>query len=265
MERTGCIYMATVNADLSKCYVGRTLNFEKRKQAHLHVKKDTLFSRAIWKYGADAVSWQILEDDVPEHRLNNREELWISWYDTFHNGLNMTGGGEVNPMSNPEIAAKVSKTLRKMAHRGEHPMQQPEIAAKQRNTQLAIAARGDHYMQTPANAKAHSDYMKSLAIRGELHVQQPKERQRRSEYLHTLIDAGISPMHSPEAQERSAATQREKGRQGTHQSQQPDNKAKNAAGQHRRIARENMEAWSLAGQQFLCDMSLDTGDSNGSD
>ena len=125
--RNGVIYLATVNADVDKCYIGYTGDYEKRKREHLSAYTDSHFHRAIRKYGADTVTWQILEEDIPEHRLSDREELWIAFYNTYHNGLNMTEGGQCSQMTRPEVAAKSAATRRAQAARGEHPTQLPEV------------------------------------------------------------------------------------------------------------------------------------------
>ena len=105
--RTGVIYMA-VNIFNWKCYVGQTVNFQKRKRDHLkhEVNTDTKFQRAIRKWGVGAFLWVILEQGIPMDDLPQREEAWVAIYDSYRNGYNSTPGGEVSPMKNPETRAK---------------------------------------------------------------------------------------------------------------------------------------------------------------
>lgn len=154
--RTGLIYIATVND--KKSYIGYTMDFNRRQKEHHHENNDSAISRAIRKYGADAVEWRILEDDIPEERLCDREVLWIAFYDTYHNGYNMTEGGDANPMQSQEARDKSSETWIAKSARGENPTQDPVIAARM--------------------AKTNSEIMKAKGERGELPQQQPEGRAR---------------------------------------------------------------------------------------
>lgn len=50
---------------------------------------------AIKKYGIENFKFEILEECAPEI-LGEREKYYITLYDTYHNGYNMTAGGEDN-------------------------------------------------------------------------------------------------------------------------------------------------------------------------
>ena len=117
-SQTGCIYIATVKED--KSYIGLTTNFPQRKREHLRGDRDTVFQNAIRKYGADAIEWRILEADIPIERLPDREELWIAFYDTYHNGYNMTEGGEVSPLKYDEVRQKVVESIHRRIAEGTH-------------------------------------------------------------------------------------------------------------------------------------------------
>lgn len=53
------------------------------------------FHRAIQKYGIDNWTHEILESDLESKQdASESERYWISWYDTFINGYNMTPGGD---------------------------------------------------------------------------------------------------------------------------------------------------------------------------
>ena len=147
-ERTGVVYMATVN---NKSYIGQTIDFKERKRVHSLACRDTHFHRAIRKYGADSVRWEILEDNIPEIELNNREIHWIEVYDTYHNGYNMTLGGESNPMKNPDVAAKISAgRLEKSANGGLHSQISRERMSA---THKSKVARGEHHTQHPEHGE----------------------------------------------------------------------------------------------------------------
>ena len=120
-ERTGIIYIARNEVNL-KSYIGQTLHpLNRRRSHHLHLSEQespTHFHNAIRYHGSDAFTWDILESDIPEYRLSNREELWIDFYDTFNNGYNMTTGGEGGTPSD-EVRAEMSRTRKGRQHSDE--------------------------------------------------------------------------------------------------------------------------------------------------
>ena len=166
-ERTGVIYMATVNG---RKYIGQSVDFKVRKKYHLRnseIGLDGAFYNAIRKHGVQAVVWDIIEGDIPEDNLNEREKHWISFYDTYNKGLNMTKGGDSSPMCNPEVAAKTSATKKSQASRGELCTQRPEVRAKMSETRRAQSARGELPTQCPKVREKISKSLKLLATRGE--------------------------------------------------------------------------------------------------
>ena len=92
--KTGFIYRAYYS---DKSYVGKTVDFYKRKKRHFNDTdngSELVFHRALRKYGFENFTWEILEEGISEHELNEREKFWIKMYDSFHNGYNMTEGGD---------------------------------------------------------------------------------------------------------------------------------------------------------------------------
>ena len=107
MEKTGLIYKAknTVNG---KVYIGQTSNtLNRRKSRHLRECKtyNTIFGRALRKYGEDSFQWDILEDNIPLNELNSKEVNYISLFDSTNRskGYNMTPGGDAAPKGNRKI------------------------------------------------------------------------------------------------------------------------------------------------------------------
>ena len=206
--RTGCIYIATINGD--KSYIGYTTNYERRIKRHLLAGTDTNFHRAIRKYGADAIEWRILEDDISEARLPDREVLWIGFYNTYHNGYNMTEGGDIPPTKCPKIASRNSEIMRDRASRGELPQQQPEWRAKLSAIRKAQAARGELPAQQPEIRDKMSKTRKAQAARGELPAQQPEVRKKNSDAHKARSARGECPMQVPEIRDRILRTRRKK-------------------------------------------------------
>lgn len=105
----GCIYMRT--SPSGKSYIGQTsFPEEKRWKEHCNVaflKSSPAYnyplSRAIRKYGPDSFVLKILEDNIEDvETLCEREIYWISYYNTFKEGLNATIGGQGNGIQDSE-------------------------------------------------------------------------------------------------------------------------------------------------------------------
>ena len=237
--RTGVIYIATVNND--KSYIGYTLDFSQRKRNHLNENSNSHFSQAIRKHGAENVEWRILEADIPETRLPDREVLWIAFYDTYHNGYNLTEGGGANPMQSAEARKKASETWKEKSARGENPTQNPEIAARA--------------------GKAISETMKAKGERGELPQQQPEGRAKMSRVMKARGERGELPQQQPEARAEASRKALERSARGENPMQNPEIAAKAVANQKAtklaRFARERLQNWKESGQEFLTDMDLD--------
>ena len=87
-------------------YIGKTIGNEKHRwqnhisEAYNKNNKDynSILNKAIRKYGGNNFSCKILEDNISNDILNEREIYWIEYYKTFYldnfHGYNMTKGGD---------------------------------------------------------------------------------------------------------------------------------------------------------------------------
>ena len=86
------------------CYIGQSINIRKRLWEHIYSLNKQYNSngefadnehlcKAWKKYGENNFTYQILEL-CSEKLLDDREIYWISIYDSFNNGYNMTTGGQ---------------------------------------------------------------------------------------------------------------------------------------------------------------------------
>lgn len=103
-------------------YVGQTNNLDYRHKQH--IKYDPYnpnnreynypLSRGIRKYGEDEYELIILEDDLLQDQLNEREIYWIKFYDTYFNGYNQSTGGSnpVKPIFDDKLIDLVIELLR---------------------------------------------------------------------------------------------------------------------------------------------------------
>jgi hypothetical protein len=93
-EARGIIYK--ISSPSGKVYVGQTVrSFEKRIRQHKSKHSCcTYLKRAIQKYG-DEMKYEIIEEDVPQEQLDEREIHWIKELNSIApTGYNCTTGGQ---------------------------------------------------------------------------------------------------------------------------------------------------------------------------
>lgn len=113
----GCIYKVT-NEINNKVYIGKTMNFVKRKSAHLRCSRNDshfVFHKALRKYGEDNFKWEIILKDK-ESNLSDKEKDIIAEYNCHYlngNGYNMTLGGDgmVGLKHSDEFKRNMSKKM----------------------------------------------------------------------------------------------------------------------------------------------------------
>lgn len=117
----GLIYKA-INKINNKQYIGQTMNtLGERKKQHIQSafnsrrEPKSYFHKAIKKYGEENFKWEIIENNIPNEKLNERERYWIKFYNTYEDGYNLTEGGDsFNNLQkwrneNPDIAKESAK------------------------------------------------------------------------------------------------------------------------------------------------------------
>lgn len=98
MTKLGKIYLISNDIN-SKLYVGQTVqSLNKRFNGYCCYSKsdrsaNMYIKRAIHKYGKDKFHITLIEE-CPINILNDREKYWISFYDSYNNGYNLTKGGQ---------------------------------------------------------------------------------------------------------------------------------------------------------------------------
>ena len=106
----GLIYMRT--SPSGKSYIGQTLTEEnKRWKQHCldafnnkRHEYNSPLCKAIRKYGEENFTVQILEDNIPNNLLDEKEIYYISLYKTRINGYNQTiGGSNFTKISDKDI------------------------------------------------------------------------------------------------------------------------------------------------------------------
>lgn len=105
MKKCG-IYKIT--SPSGKIYIGQSKNIEQRfgQYRRLQCKNQKALYNSLIKYGVENHIFEIIIECLLEE-LNYNELKYIEKIGSYKNGLNMTKGGEISPMSHPEIAAKM--------------------------------------------------------------------------------------------------------------------------------------------------------------
>jgi len=101
VRKYGIIYKVT-NRINGKCYIGKTSRpLEERMYQHTFVAarntSNSIFHKALRKYGVENFEWEIVEECESERALNLDEELYIRQFNSYapnKEGYNATYGGE---------------------------------------------------------------------------------------------------------------------------------------------------------------------------
>lgn len=98
MIENGKIYKYT-NLINGMVYIGQTKQtLEQRDYKHqLQLNDNTYFHRAIKKYGRNNFSLELVEDNIPFDKLDEKEKYYIDYFESFYTtgkGYNLTQGGQ---------------------------------------------------------------------------------------------------------------------------------------------------------------------------
>lgn len=84
----------------NKSYIGQTKDsIEERagKNGYRYKRSSPKFNHAIQKYGWNAFTHEILEENILDQKTANlKEQYWIAYYDTINNGYNILPGGQID-------------------------------------------------------------------------------------------------------------------------------------------------------------------------
>lgn len=94
----GKIYKYT-NLINGMVYIGQTKQtLQQRDYKHqIQLNDNTYFHRALKKYGRENFSLELIEDNIPFNKLDEKEKFYIDFFDSFYTtgkGYNLTQGGQ---------------------------------------------------------------------------------------------------------------------------------------------------------------------------
>lgn len=89
------IYKLTLKSDESKVYIGQAVDIKARWYQHAKkmIGAETAGNEKLYEMvdSPDEVFWEVVERDVPQASLNEKEHYWIDYYKSNVIGLNIKG------------------------------------------------------------------------------------------------------------------------------------------------------------------------------
>lgn len=90
-----------INLTTGKSYVGQSVNVIKRKRQHFSNLRcgrheNDYLQKSYNKYGLSSFKFEVLEKMgvLSDEEVSSREVFWITYYDSYNSGYNLTIGGE---------------------------------------------------------------------------------------------------------------------------------------------------------------------------
>lgn len=105
-----------IHFENDKWYIGRTNNYQRRISEHkqeLNSPKHQHYAKvkAMHKYKYEFV---IIEQNIPDELIAEREQYWIKFYNSYEDGYNMTFGGEGYEKVSSENHSQAKLTLKQV-------------------------------------------------------------------------------------------------------------------------------------------------------
>ena len=144
------------NLKNGKCYVGETEGkIKNRVTRHLngHTPGCRAIHDAITKHGRENFDDEILESNVIPELLPELEKFYIAKFDTFHNGYNLTEGGETGHQSEETIRRRTEKLRANPPMKGKK--QTPEACAKMSKSRTGLKRTSETCKRMSESAMGH--------------------------------------------------------------------------------------------------------------
>ena len=190
------------NVQNGDCYVGQTIDIERRKRAHFATSSNYYISHAMRKYGKAAFVFEVLEV-CSEEMLDDRECHWIAALDCIRpNGYNLLSGG-ANGRHTQETREKMSQSSR-----GEKNPQWGKPLSEEHRKKLSKALKGKTH--TPETKKHLSKVLRGKG-NGMFGKKQSKETLAKlSEALKGEKNGMFGRKHTPESIRKMSETKRKR-------------------------------------------------------
>ena len=147
MSQTGLIYTIICKVN-GKRYVGQTVcELSKRWREHIQESRGQSHKplyRAMSKYGIGMFNVRILEEDIPVELLSDRERHWITQFDSYNQGYNLTTGGEVSYALREDVRERISESHMGVS-KPEEQVQKMIQTHKERKVSFSVRGTGTHH------------------------------------------------------------------------------------------------------------------------
>lgn len=124
-----------------KVYIGQSVNIEQRWKNHKTrayyedcEEYNRPLYRAMRKYGIRNFNFEMIEECAPQF-LNEREQYWIKYYNSFEDGYNLTVGGDSSASHNSVLLGSINDIYNDLMN---SKLTQSEIADKYNTSQPMI-------------------------------------------------------------------------------------------------------------------------------
>ena len=169
--KQGTIYKIT--SPSNKIYIGQTINIKNRinKYKCLSCKGQPKLYNSLKKYNWNLHTFEILETCLSDDNLNEREIYWITFYDSFKNGLNCNqgGNGNKNEKLSEETKRKISETQkRKKTWVGRKHKEETKEKIKKNNIGKILSEETKEKIRQANLGKKQSEETKNKKIKAAL-------------------------------------------------------------------------------------------------
>jgi len=142
------IYCILNKTDL-KCYIGLTTSLCRRKGDHMtRLKNNNHHNNHLQsvynKHGKDVFDFEVIER-CAESDLADREQYWITFYNSFKNGYNQTLGGEGKrqPCKHKSLSDKQVTEIRNKARAG---VKQKDLKVEYNYSKISDVVNNNRYV-----------------------------------------------------------------------------------------------------------------------
>lgn len=150
-KETGWIYSITNNVN-GKRYIGLTRDLKDRWYRHKRklnkgIHKNEHLQNAFNKYGKSCFEFKVLESNIPQRLLCQKEKEYINKFNAFKEGYNRTTGGERDYSLSDSTKNKLSKIFKGQNSSANKisPKEGLEIFKKYHNSKLTYSDLAEEY------------------------------------------------------------------------------------------------------------------------
>jgi group I intron endonuclease len=137
------------------------------------------FWSAIREFGFNAFEWEILDENVPKHLLDEFEQDAISVHNALHpNGYNLQTGGSIGYSASQEMKLKLSaasKNRKRKSHTEETKQKMSESAKGRKHSEESKQKMSESWKQRPPVSE-ETRRKTSESLKGHRHTEESKQK-----------------------------------------------------------------------------------------